>query len=161
MSTEARSPRISVVGGSKAPDRVLDIARETGRRIAMRDAVLVCGGMGGVMRAACRGAKEENGTTIGIVPTRNPSDANEFVDVPIVTGMGDARNVSVVLSGQGVIAIDGKFGTLSEIALALNASRPLAAIDAPAVASYSDLQNVKRARDPRTAVEWTFQYISS
>ena len=107
---------ISVIGGESdtAPD-TLQMAEEVGRELARRGIVVVCGGLGGVMEAVCRGAKAENGTTIGIMPGSDPTEANRWVDYPICTGMGYARNSIVVKTGRAVIAIDGAYGTLSEI----------------------------------------------
>jgi len=110
---------VSVVGGESCSDEIYEMAREVGRRIADMEAVLVTGGRGGVMEAACRGAKERNGTTIGILPSDSREEGNEYLDYVLVTGMGYARNVMVVLNGDVVIAIDGHHGTLSEIAFAL------------------------------------------
>ena len=116
---------ISVVGGDRAPQEALALAEEVGRRIAIRGCTLVCGGRGGVMEAACRGAQAEGGHTIGILPTADSRSANPYVEFPIATGMGYARNAVVVLSGDAVIAIDGSYGTLSEIAYALNFGKPI------------------------------------
>lgn len=110
---------IAVVGGSTCSDEDARVAEAVGREIARRGAVLVCGGLGGVMEAACRGAKSAGGLTIGILPGDDRRSANPHVDVPVVTGMGHARNAIVVKSAQAVIAVDGSYGTLSEIALAL------------------------------------------
>ena len=110
---------ISVIGGEACGPEALETAEKVGREIARRGATLVCGGRGGVMEAACRGAREAGGHTIGIMPGRGHEDSppNPYVEFPIFTGMGFARNVMVVLSGDAVIAIDGSYGTLSEIAL--------------------------------------------
>ena len=96
-----------------------------GREIARRGAVLVCGGLGGVMEAACKGAGGEGGLTIGILPGDSRQDANPYVQIPIVTGIGYARNVAVVKSAQAVIAIDGSYGTLTEIGYALQSGIPV------------------------------------
>jgi len=90
-----------------------------GRLLAEHGAVLVCGGLGGTMEAACRGAKQAGGTTVGLLPGESRSDANRFVDVAIPTGLGEARNALVVRSADVVVAVGGGYGTLSEIALAL------------------------------------------
>jgi uncharacterized protein (TIGR00725 family) len=116
---------IGVIGGSEVPPPVAARAEEVGREIARRGAVLVCGGLGGVMEAACRGAAAEGGLTIGILPGENRRAANPFVRIPIVTGMGYARNVAVVRSCQAVIAVDGSYGTLSEIGHALQGGIPV------------------------------------
>ena len=110
---------ISVVGGDRASEEALALAEEVGRELADRGCTLVCGGRGGVMEAACRGARSRGGHTIGILPTRDRSGMNPYVEFPIVTGIGFARNAIVVLSGDAVIAIEGSYGTLSEMALAL------------------------------------------
>ncbi len=116
---------IAVVGDGQCPEEIADRAEAVGRAIAEAGAVLVCGGLGGVMEAACRGAREQGGTTIGILPGLDPEDANPFVDIPIVTGMGQNRNLLVVASAGAVVAVSGGYGTLSEIALALKHGIPV------------------------------------
>ena len=116
---EIGSPIIGVVGaGTNRPD-LAGLAEEVGREIARKGAVLVCGGLGGVMADAARGAKEIGGVTIGILPGATTGDANEFIDFPIATNMGQARNSIIVHTADVLIAIGGGYGTLSEIALAL------------------------------------------
>ena len=116
---------IGVIGGGQcAPDIEL-IAEEVGSLIAQKGAVLICGGLSGVMEAACRGAKQSNGTTIGVLPGNCKTDANLYIDIPIVTGMADARNIVIVRSSDAVIAIDGKYGTLSEISFCLVFNVPI------------------------------------
>lgn len=110
---------ISVCGPNDATDEEYAIATEVGRLIAMNGHAVVCGGRGGVMEAAARGAKAADGVTIGILPDDDASVANQFIDYPIPTGLGHARNAIVVSSGEAVIAVGGGFGTLSEIGLAL------------------------------------------
>lgn len=116
---------IAVIGGAQASKRELKLAEEVGRELAKRGAILVCGGLGGVMEAVCRGAASEGGVTIGILPGENRSSANKYVQFPIVTGIGYARNVAVVKSAQAVIAVDGNYGTLSEIGHALQSAIPV------------------------------------
>ena len=118
-------PRIGVVGAAACPSETYQIAYETGRLIAGRGAVLVCGGLSGVMEGASKGAFERGGLTVGILPGSDPSSANPYIRVPIPTGLGHARNILVVQSSQLVIAIDGKMGTLSEIAIALKLGIPV------------------------------------
>ena len=108
--------RIAVIGGSRAGRQAVDAAFEVGRLIARAGAIVVCGGLGGVMEAACRGAREEGGLVVGILPGGSPADANPWVDVPIATGLGYTRNSLVVMNADAIIAVDGEFGTLSEIA---------------------------------------------
>ena len=105
-------------------DYALETAENTGRLIAKRKGVLVCGGRGGVMKAACKGAKDENGTTIGILP-ESKDEANEFVDIALPTGIGHKRNFLVVSSSDVVIAIGGRWGTLNEISFAMIFEKPL------------------------------------
>ena len=106
---------IGVIGGGKCSKKEADLAEEVGRELARCGATLICGGLGGVMEAACRGSQLAGGRTVGILPGNDPRKANRYVDIPVVTGMGEARNVIIVKSVQAVIAIDGEFGTLSEI----------------------------------------------
>jgi uncharacterized protein (TIGR00725 family) len=123
--TKDKSVFIAVIGGSDASPQVAKLAEEVGREIARHGAVLVCGGLGGVMEAACRGASHEGGLTVGILPGENRQAANPYVQIPIVTGIGYARNLAVVRSAQAVIAIDGSYGTLSEISHALQGGIPV------------------------------------
>ena len=105
------------------------MAEAVGRGLARRGAVVVCGGLGGVMEAACRGAKAEGGTTVGILPGLHRADANPFVDVALPTGLGEARNAIVVRAADALVAVAGEFGTLSEIALALRLGTPVVGLD--------------------------------
>jgi uncharacterized protein (TIGR00725 family) len=116
---------VAVVGGGICSKEEASIAEAVGRELAGRGVVLVCGGLGGVMEAACRGARAAGGTTIGILPGYSHQDANRYVNIPIVTGLGEARNIIVVRTGQAVIAIGGEYGTLSEIAYALKLGIPV------------------------------------
>src|SRR5579872_3888783 len=119
---------VSVVGGGNLPPRERELARAVGRALAEAGAVLVCGGLGGTMEAACRGAREGGGRTVGILPGTDRSDANRFVDVALPTGMGEARNALVVRAADAVVAVGGEFGTLSEMALALVTGVPVVGI---------------------------------
>lgn len=110
---------ISVIGPSKADPELKEVAEQLGREIAQKDFAVLCGGMGGVMESVCRGAKSAGGLTIGILPGETMHGANSYLDIPIITGIGQARNLTVALSGNVIIAIGGGFGTLSEISLAL------------------------------------------
>lgn len=115
---------IAVCGtDSHVDDEIMRIAEEVGREIARRGAILVCGGRGGIMRAACKGAKEEGGLTVGILPY-GKDEANEYVDVPLPTNLGSARNFLVVNVADAVIGICGRWGTLSEIAYAMSINKP-------------------------------------
>jgi len=122
--------QITVVGSdSELPDEILEIAENIGMDIATNGCILICGGRGGVMESACRGAKEAGGITVGILPGLSKEDANPYVDVIITTGMGYARNSLVVSCADAVIAISGREGTLSEIALALNFGKPVVLVE--------------------------------
>jgi hypothetical protein len=116
---------IAVIGAREPSPEEIGLAEEVGKEIARQDAALICGGLGGTMEAACRGAASEGGTTIGVLPGDDPDEANPHVQIPIVTGMGFARNVVVVRSANAVVAIGGSYGTLSEIAYALSGNTPV------------------------------------
>lgn len=116
---------VAVVGAGEAPAEALAAAEEVGRLLAERGAVVVCGGLGGVMEAACRGARSAGGTTVGILPGLDRRAANPWVEVAIPTGLGELRNGLVVRAADAVVAVGGEFGTLAEIALALKAGTPV------------------------------------
>jgi uncharacterized protein (TIGR00725 family) len=116
---------LAIVGSAICDLETAALAEEVGREIAHLGAVLICGGRGGVMEAACRGARSAGGTTVGILPGTDRAQANPYVDIPIITGLGEARNALVVRSADAVIAVHGGYGTLSEIALALKMGRPV------------------------------------
>jgi uncharacterized protein (TIGR00725 family) len=119
------SPYVAVVGPSDATPEEVDAAREVGAELARAGAVLVCGGLGGAMEATCEGARSEGGTTVGFLPGVDRADANRFVTVAIPTGMGELRNGLVVRAADGVIAVGGAYGTLSEIGFALRTGKPV------------------------------------
>jgi uncharacterized protein (TIGR00725 family) len=120
---------VSVIGGSHCSRQEAELAEEVGAELARRGVTLICGGLTGVMAAACKGAHSAGGTTVGILPGSRRKDANPYVDIPIVTTIGEARNVIVVCSGQAVIAIDGEYGTLSEVAFALRHKIPVVGLN--------------------------------
>lgn len=140
--------RVSVIGGSDATGEPYDQAREVGRLLAERGHEVVCGGRGGVMEAACRGASEAGGHPIGILPGHDRSGANEYVETAIATGIGHARNSMVVLNGEAVVAIDGGPGTLSELGYALDFGRPIAGLDT------HPIPGVEHGETPLEAVEY-------
>ena len=147
---------ISVIGGEACGPEGLAYAETIGRELARRGATLVCGGRGGVMEAACRGARAEGGHTIGIMPGRDASETppNAYVEFPIYTGLGYARNVVVVLSGEAIIAIDGAYGTLSEIAYAMIHDVPLVGLDTWDFEYHGhDAERITRVSTPAQAVE--------
>ena len=140
--------RVSVIGGSSIGPETAAVAETLGERLAERGHVVVCGALGGVMEAACRGARAAGGETIGILPTDDRRDANPHVTVPIATGMGHARNALVVMNGDAAVAVDGAAGTLSEIGLALAQGRPVAGLDT------HDVAGVEAVDSPAAAVEY-------
>ena len=117
--------QISVIGGSRCSRKEAELAEQVGAELGKRGITLVCGGLSGVMTAACKGARSAGGTTVGILPGNRREDANPYVDIHIVTTIGEARNVIVVCSGEAVIAVSGEYGTLSEIAHALRNKIPV------------------------------------
>ncbi|MCB2202100.1 TIGR00725 family protein [bacterium] len=126
----SRKPIVAVVGAGKCSRKLRDKAAEAGRYIAEHGGVVVCGGLGGIMEGAARGAKEAGGTTIGILPSSERSDANEFIDFAIPTGFGEARNFLVIRTADAVVAFPGKYGTLTEMAFALQAGKPIVSVNA-------------------------------
>ena len=140
--------RVSVIGAGSCPAEVFDKARELGRLLAESGWTVVCGGLGGVMEGVCLGARDAGGATIGILPGDDPEQANPYVNIPIATGIGQMRNALVVLNGQAAVAVEGGFGTLSEVGLALKARRPVVALG-----TWSKLNGVKKADSPTQAVE--------
>ena len=150
----ADRPYVAVVGGSAAEERVEAAAEAVGRGLARRGAVVVCGGLGGVMEAACRGARAEGGTTLGILPGVDRADANPFVDVAVPTGMGEARNVLVVRAADALVAVAGEFGTLSEIAFALRLAKPVVGLWTWELARAREaVDAIVRVHDPDQAAE--------
>jgi uncharacterized protein (TIGR00725 family) len=120
---------VAVIGSGKCSAQEAVLAEAVGRELAKRGAVVVCGGMGGVMEAVCRGAVIESGLTIGILPGDSPADSNPYVQIPIVTGAGYARNIAVANSAQAVIAIGGDYGTLTEVGFALKSGIPIVGLN--------------------------------
>jgi len=116
---------IAVIGNSSCSPQEAKLAESVGELLAQHGATLICGGLGGVMEAACRGAKSQGGLTVGILPGQDSTAANPWVDIPVITGIGEARNIAVVKSARAVIAVGGSYGTLSEIAYALKGNIPV------------------------------------
>lgn len=149
-----RSPVIAVIGGSSADERATKLAEEVGFLIARAGATLVCGGLTGVMEAACRGARRGGGLTVGILPTDSKADANPHVDLPIVTAIGTARNVIVVRTGDAIIAVDGSYGTLSEMAHAFDLGKKVFALQSwPLDAAGVPKDRLIVVHTPREAVD--------
>ncbi len=129
---------VSVIGAGACTDEQAQLAEEVGRLLAENGVVLVCGGRGGVMEAACRGAQEGGGIAIGLLPGSDVSDGNPFLTVALPTGLGHARNALVALAGSSVISIGGGSGTLSEIGLALKAGRRVITLKSWSMKDYRD-----------------------
>ncbi len=145
--------RVSVIGGGTVTESEAETAAAVGRQLADRDHTVVCGGLGGVMEATCRGASEAGGRTIGILPTDRPADANPYVDVPIATGLGHARNAVVVMNGDAAIAVDGGNGTLSELGLAGVYDKPTAGL------GTHDADHVEAVESPEDAVRYVEEAV--
>jgi hypothetical protein len=145
---------IAVIGGGQCSSPEARLAEEVGRELAKQGAILVCGGLGGVMEAACKGTSAEGGLTIGILPGNNCQAANPYVQIPIVTDIGYARNVAVVKSAQAVIAIGGGYGTLSEIGHALQSGIPVIGLNTWSLSRNSQPDSsIILAQNPTEAVD--------
>jgi len=152
---------IAVIGGGQCNKKEARLAEEVGRELAKRGAVLVCGGLGGVMEAACRGASAGGGTTIGILPGEDSRAANPHVQIPIATGMGYARNIAVVRSAGAVIAVGGSYGTLSEISYALQGGTPVIGLNTWSLSrNGKEDTSIIPAQSPAEAVEKALELAS-
>lgn len=145
---------IAVIGGRKVEKRLLQEAEEVGSLIADRDAILVSGGLGGVMEAASRGAKKAGGIVVGILPHEHKGEMNEYIDVPVATGLGIGRNVIIARTADALIAVGGEYGTLSEIAFALQMKKPVVGI------KTWDIKGVSPAENAQDAVKQVFEILS-
>jgi hypothetical protein len=149
-------------GADDGDPELLTTAEEVGRRIAEAGAVLVTGGLSGVMEAASRGASEAGGTAIGVIPTSDPADANEHVTHVVATGVGQGRNLAVVGSGDAVIAVGGEWGTLSEIALARKLGKPVVALRSWPLKNRAGTDlGIREAETPEEAVEAALSSLPS
>jgi uncharacterized protein (TIGR00725 family) len=148
-----RAPVVAVVGGGTCTAAEAAWAVAVGRLVAERGAVLVCGGLGGVMAAAAQGAKQAGGLTIGILPGNDPVAANPHIDVAIATGMGEMRNALIVRAAGAVIAIGGGWGTLAEIALARRSETPVVGLHD----AFSGALDIPRVERPEEAVRWALE----
>jgi uncharacterized protein (TIGR00725 family) len=156
--SEKRPVFISVIGGYPCSADEARMAEEVGRGLARRGAVLICGGEGGVMEAACKGAKSEGGITVGILPGDSRRSANPYVMIPIVTSIGSARNIIVVKSAQAVIAIGGGYGTLSEISFALKSGIPVIGLNTWAFSRNNQPDSsIIPTEDPVAAVDMAIE----
>jgi hypothetical protein len=158
MSEENKKRFIAVIGGSDPTSKEARLAEEVGQELARQGAVLVCGGLGGVMEAACRGASAEGGITIGILPGENREAANPYVQIPIATSIGYARNAAVVKSAQAVIAIGGSYGTLTEIGFALQSGIPVIGLNTWTISRNGKIVNsIIKAKSPSEAVKMALE----
>ena len=137
---------VGVIGAGEADREVLALAEEVGWLIATAGCILVCGGLGGVMEAAAKGARAAGGTTVGILPGADRCAANPYIDIPVVTGFGEGRNIFIVRSAETLIAVAGSYGTLSEIAFALRSDKPVIGL------ATWDIPGVVMAANPAEAV---------
>ncbi|MFO8183208.1 MAG: TIGR00725 family protein [Candidatus Aegiribacteria sp.] len=144
-----RNRLISVVGGTDASPEEYSRAETLGGLLAGGGFTVVCGGGSGVMEAVCRGAAEAGGRTIGILPGEDPMGANRYVETVIATGMGTSRNRIIALSGMAMVAVGGRYGTLSEIAFALQAGRPVCAMG-----GWSGIPGVAEVESPEEAIRF-------
>ncbi len=146
-------PIIAVIGGSTCSEMEAIAAEETGRLLAAQGAIVVCGGLGGVMEAVAQGAKANGGTTVGILPGADPAAANAYIDIPLATGLGEMRNFLIVRAAQALIAIGGGVGTLSEIALAQRTGRPVVGLHD----SFRNAIDIPRVETAAAAVRWALE----
>ena len=147
-------PYVAVVGPGTATGETYGRAREVGRLVAGRGGIVVCGGLGGVMEAAARGATEAGGTAVGILPDEDRGRANGYLSYSIATGVGQARNLAVACSADVVVAVGGGYGTLSEVGLALKVGRPVVSLG-----SWDFGDHVTVAATPREAVGAAFEAL--
>lgn len=152
-----RPVRIAVIGERETSAPLAEAAEAIGREIARRGGILICGGMGGVMEAASRGAAGGGGIVVGILPTLTAEEGNRYVTIPLATGMHEGRNVLVVRAAEAVIAIGGAYGTLSEIGHALNMGLPVIGYETWTFSRPGrEADPIRRAETPRQAVEWAW-----
>jgi len=146
MASKKR-PVIAVIGAGRCSGAAMKQAEEVGREIARGGAILVCGGLGGVMEAASRGAKSEGGVTIGILPGSDKNNANDYIDFAIPTGIGEARNILIIRTADAIVALPGEFGTLSEMAFTMKIGKPLVSLS-----DWDISDKIIRADSPKEAV---------
>jgi uncharacterized protein (TIGR00725 family) len=149
-----RKKIIAVIGSGTADETILKIAEDVGRLIARRGAVLICGGLGGVMDTASKGAKSAGGITVGILPQNHTKDANPNIDIPIASGFGEGRNVIIARTADAIIAVGGEYGTLSEIAFGLKMGKPVIGI------GTWDIKGMIKEKNAEDAVEKAFELLS-
>ncbi len=146
--------QIGVIGAGACGSEIKALAEMVGKEVAKRGGFLLCGGLGGVMEAAAYGAKQEGGTTLGILPGALRNEANPWIDIAVLSGMGHARNALIAQSSDALIAVNGEYGTLSEIALGLKMGKPVIVLE-----SKWEIEGSHRAKSPEEAVELAFRLI--
>ena len=149
-----RKPLVAVIGAGSCNQEIYDLAEEVGKEIAVRQGIVVCGGLFGVMEACCKGAKTAGGLTIGILPGRGIDEANDYIDIPIATGQGIARNSIIAHTGRVAIAVDGKYGTLSEIGFFLQLGKPVIGLK-----TWDITEDIIVAETPVIAVDKAFKFL--
>ena len=156
-----RKTRIGVMGPGECTQPVWNLAFEVGQEIGRRGGILICGGRGGVMEAAAQGARVAGALTVGILPGTGPEEANPYIDLPIVTDLGNARNVVNVMTAQAIIAIHGGYGTLSEIGLALKVGTPVVGLETWSIIPPGENapSGILVARTPAEAVALAFDLV--
>jgi uncharacterized protein (TIGR00725 family) len=150
--------RIGVIGGAKPDKKSLKTAHEVGQLIAEKGAILVCGGLSGIMESAARGAKQNNGLTMGILPGESPGEANPYIDIAVATGIGYARNSIVAMNSDVIIAIDGQYGTLTEIAYGCVYGKKIIGIGTWDIAGVIQVESAEKAVE--TALKEFFPLLS-
>ena len=156
VSNMERPYHIGLIGAGECSDDTYRLARDMGYEIGKKGWLLICGGLGGVMEGAARGCSEAGGMTVGILPGLNKGSANPYVRIPMPTGLGDGRNLLVVRASDALIAIAGGYGTLSEIALALKAGKPVIGIE-----TWRDIRGIHYAADPHEAIQAVIRLLES
>lgn len=152
---------LAVIGPSAADDTIRGLAEDAGQRIAEAGAVLVTGGLDGAMEAACRGAKSAGGATLGILPGSSRAEANPYVDYSIPTGMGEMRNALVVRSADGIVAVGGGYGTLSELALALKLGKPVVGVASWSALGHEGPADIPAAESADEAVQAVLDLVKA
>ncbi|MDH4223946.1 MAG: TIGR00725 family protein [candidate division Zixibacteria bacterium] len=145
---------IGVIGAGTCSKKIYDTAQEVGKFIAGAGAVLVCGGLGGVMEGAAKGVRENGGVTIGIIPGESREEANPYIDFPIVTGFGEGRNLVVIRSSDVIIALPGKYGTLSELSFCMKLGKPVVSLG-----SWDISDKIVKAKDPKNAIKLALEMV--
>ncbi len=154
MEDLKKKTRIGIIGGSKPDKTSYQLAFQVGKLIGKKGGILVCGGLGGIMEASARGAKEAGGLTVGILPGMQVSDANPYIDFPVVTGLGYARNSLVAMNADVLIAINGRYGTLSEIAYGNIYGKKVIGL------GTWPIEGILKAGSAQDAVELAFKFAS-